>query len=66
MVGFEGFMNSQDYLEILSTRVLPWLDHTGNKQDYILQQDNAPYHKTQAVLDYIGANGINLFKRATL
>lgn len=47
-------MNSQDYIQILDRDLIPFYDY-----DEILQQDNAPIHRSAKVLDYLGEKYIN-------
>ena len=60
LVYFEGFMNGNDYVKVLSDYVLPWMNRSGHKEDMILQQDNARYHTTFAAKEFCETNGINV------
>ena len=58
----QGFMNAPGYLDILQTRVLPWLDQTGKKDQLIVVQDNARYHSTPDIFQFCNQNGINVLQ----
>ena len=58
----QGFMYALGYLDILQTRVLPWLDQTGEKDQLIVVQDNARYHTTPDIFQFCNQNGINVLQ----
>ena len=55
-------MNALGYMDILQTRVLPWLDQTGEKDRLIVVQDNARYHTTPDIFQFCNENGINVLQ----
>ena len=55
-------MNALGYPEILQTRVLQWLDLTGEKDRLIIVQDNARYHTTPDIFKFCNQNGINVLQ----
>ena len=42
-------LSAEDYKNILSTKVLPWVSKITNKKDYVFQQDDAPTHTAKVV-----------------
>lgn len=55
----EGNMNSEKYIQVLETRLLPTIqDHYGEVDDIIFQDDSAPCHRSRAVNEYLNSVGV--------
>ena len=58
IVPVEGTMNSKKYIEIIHRHLLPFIGE--NNEQWIFQQDNAPCHKTLAVMEVFQNAGIHV------
>lgn len=53
LVRIEGAMRTQNYIDTLSTHLIPFLTTQFSSDGAIFQQDNAPCHKSKATLDFL-------------
>ena len=59
----EGAMNSDQYLKVIDSRVIPQLmDWYGSLEDCVLQQDKAPCHSSKAVKQKLNDAGIKVLE----
>lgn len=49
----DGMMNSGSYMEVLTRKLIPYMETTFPNQDGIFQQDLAPCHKSRKVTDFL-------------
>lgn len=49
-------INTEAYIEILSTKVLPWLKANYPQQNYVFQQDGAPAHTSNRTQEWLNRN----------
>jgi hypothetical protein len=49
-------VNSEAYISLLESKVLPWLKKTYPAGNYVWQQDGAPAHTSRRTQEWLGAN----------
>ncbi len=49
-------VNSNEYIRLLDTELLPWLNKTFPGGNYVFQQDGAPCHTSQKIQEWLAAN----------
>lgn len=52
----EGRMCGKDYIQLLSTSLLPYMQSMGS--DYVFMDDNAPCHRARAVRQWMSSNNL--------
>jgi hypothetical protein len=57
-------VNSEAYIDILRTRVLPWLKRTFPRKNYIYQQDGAPAHTSNKTQTWIASNFAGFWEKS--
>lgn len=57
-------VNSEAYLSILETRVLPWLKRNFPQKNYIFQQDGAPAHTSNKTQEWIRSNFAGFWEKS--
>ena len=63
MVRAEGTINSQKYIDILNTHLVPFMEELDGKiVEYEFQQDNAPVHTSKLTKTFFDDLNINLMK----
>ena len=55
-----GIINSSKYCQLLSNFALPMISSTLDT-DWLLQQDNAPAHKSEATQLFLESRGVDVF-----
>ncbi len=49
-------VNTEEYLRLLESKLLPWLKKTYPRGNYVFQQDGAPCHTSKRTQEWLGAN----------
>ena len=57
----DGNMTGDKYIDILSEHLLPLLEDTGLKETFLFQQDNAPWHTSGAVNEFLVESELKVF-----
>lgn len=58
----EGFrLNSEDYIEVLRTKVIPWMREVAGNRPFVFQQDSAPAHKAKRTKTFLKQEGIDFW-----
>ena len=60
IVAFDGNMNQETYIEILIDHVMKFLESHSNFYEILFLQDNARYHRTEAVEAVFASFGIRV------
>lgn len=63
-IPIRGIMNSVSYVELLKNHVIPWM-HKKERELHVklvLQQDNAPCHRSAMVREFLAANNIEVLE----
>ncbi|GBC41177.2 IS630 family transposase [Rhizophagus irregularis DAOM 181602=DAOM 197198] len=55
-------MNHHDYIQILESHLLPFINNNYNGQDYLFQDDNAPAHTAKNVKKWIETKKIKILE----
>jgi len=58
-------VNTEAYIDLLATKVVPWLKKTYPNGNYIWQQDGAPAHTSKKTQDWLRANMANFWDKTT-
>jgi inhibitor of nuclear factor kappa-B kinase subunit alpha len=56
-------VNTEAYLNLLETELLPWLKKTYPEGNYVFQQDGAPCHTSQRTQEWLGKNFANFWPK---
>ncbi len=52
---FSGNVNKEVYLDVLQSKVKPWMEETAREKPYIFQQDGTPTHTSHIVQNWLSA-----------
>ena len=58
----EGMMDSQQYVKVIDTRILPEMNQRFPNGDGILQQDQAPCHRSKKSTQHLESKGIQVLE----
>ena len=64
LVALEGSQNSDTYIELLKTYVIPELEAANSLLDidFTFMQDNAPCHKSKKVMEFFNTNNVSVLE----
>ena len=62
LVKVDGKMNHRDYIQILETHLLPFINNNHNGRGYLFQDDNAPVHTAKNVKKWIKTKKVKILE----